>query len=170
MFVTANFCTGRLLSRVGQRPLLVTGLLLIAIGVATWAWTTVGGDYWLRMLPGLIVMGIGVGLVFPTMTSAALTGVAQHRHGVAGAVNVTAQQIGASIGVAALVVVAAAGTAGTGVARLAGYHAAYLTAGVACGLGALMIGLARGWKGDATPLPAAPQPEGAPVTTREALR
>ncbi|GIG93007.1 MFS transporter [Plantactinospora endophytica] len=166
VFVTATFCTGRLLSRVGQRPLLVAGLVLIAMGVATWAWTSASGDYWLRMLPGLVVMGIGIGVVFPTMTAAALTGVPQHQHGVAGAVNVTAQQIGAGVGVTALVVVAAVDTAGTGAALLPGYHAAYLTAGVACGLGALVIGLARGWNGGAT----TPQPEEAPAATRDALR
>jgi EmrB/QacA subfamily drug resistance transporter len=169
VFVTAKFCTGRLLSRIEQRPLLVAGLVLIAIGVATWAWTSVGGDYWLRMLPGLVVMGVGIGVVFPTMTAAALTGVAQQRHGVAGAVNVTAQQAGASVGVAALVV-AAAGSTGTGAARLPGYHAAYLTAGVACALGALVIGLARRWNSDATPMTATPPQEKASAATRDALR
>jgi EmrB/QacA subfamily drug resistance transporter len=151
-FGTARFATGRLLSRHGQRPLLVAGLLLIAVGVTLWVGTGPSGGYWARMLPGLVVMGVGIGFTFPTMTAAALTGVAQQRHGVAGAVNVTAQQTGAGIGVAALVVIAAAsGTGGT--AALHGYHLAYATAGVACAVGALLIGLARGWNREAPDSP-----------------
>ncbi|MEV0785100.1 hypothetical protein AB0I52_19420 [Streptomyces sp. NPDC050423] len=72
------------------------------------------------------------------MTSAALTGVRPERHAVAGAVNVVAQQIGASVGVAVMVLVAA-----TGDDRLTGYHLAYLVAGIACALGAVSIAVVR---------------------------
>jgi hypothetical protein len=70
---------------------------------------------------------------------------------VAGAVNVTAQQIGSSIGVAVLVVVATVwATGGDTAGRLAGYHAAYLTAAIACFFGALVIAaLRKGWGGHA---------------------
>ncbi|MFJ9026305.1 hypothetical protein ACIRPU_41040 [Streptomyces sp. NPDC102259] len=46
---------------------------------------------------GLILNGIGQGLAFPAMTISLLSGVDQRRHGAAGAVNVTAQQIGSSV-------------------------------------------------------------------------
>ncbi|MEV8517175.1 MFS transporter [Dactylosporangium sp. NPDC051484] len=148
VFLMANFFTGRLLSRVGQKPLLTVGLVLVGLGILAWAWTPIEGDYWLRVLPGLFVIGVGVGAVFPTMTTAALTGVSAERHGVAGAVNVTAQQIGASVGVAILVVVAGAteisaqGQAGL----LHGYHVAYVLAATACVLGAVVIGVVRSWE------------------------
>ncbi|MEU8626162.1 MFS transporter [Streptomyces sp. NPDC048669] len=96
------------------------------------------GGYALYVLPGLVISGIGQGLNFPSMTSAALAGVQPERHAVAGAVNVVAQQIGASVGVAVMVLVAA-----TSDDRLTGYHLAYLVAGIACALGAVSIAVVR---------------------------
>ncbi|MFD0891723.1 MFS transporter, partial [Streptosporangium algeriense] len=103
--IVSSTITGRTMARVGQRPFLVYGMPLIGLGVLMWCWTPVDGDYWLNLLPGIIVMSIGQGTTFPALTAAALTGVPQRQHGIAGAVNVTTQQIGSSIGVAALVAV-----------------------------------------------------------------
>ena len=155
VFVTANFFTAGLLARHGQRPLLVTGLLLLAVGIGCWAWTSLDGSYWLPALPGVIITGIGVGFVFPSMTAAALTGIPQAEHGVAGAVNVVAQQIGSSIGVAVLVVVATSTATGDDDGgQLAGYHVAYLTAAVLCVLGALVIAFGPRWGGADDPMAA----------------
>ncbi len=138
VFLTATFLAGPVVVRFGYRPAIVGGLVLIGTGSALWLTTTDAGGYLATMLPGLLVMGVGVGFVFPAMTTAALTGVDEARHGVAGAVNVTAQQVGASVGVAGLVAVAAASAGGS---VLAGYHAAYLTAALACLVGAVGIAL-----------------------------
>ncbi|MFF8837035.1 MFS transporter [Streptomyces sp. NPDC015130] len=138
VFLTANFATGRLLARYTPRTLMAVGLVLIGLGTGLWLSTPADGNYLLHVLPGLVVSGIGQGLNFPSMTSAALTGVAPERHAVAGAVNVVAQQIGASVGVAVMVLVAA--TSGD---QLSGYHLAYLTAAVACVLGAAFIAAVR---------------------------
>lgn len=35
----------------GQRPLLIGGFVLIALGIASWMWTSMAGNYWLQMLP-----------------------------------------------------------------------------------------------------------------------
>ena len=136
VFATATLLTTRLLQRYEHRKLLLGGLALIGLGVASLATTSPSGAYWTHMLPGLLVAGIGIGVVFPTMSSAGLVGVPAPLHGVAGAVNVTSQQIGASVGVALLTVVAAAGVNAGTHAELAGYHRAYLAAGIACGLAA----------------------------------
>ncbi|MFE7582155.1 MFS transporter [Streptomyces gardneri] len=138
VFLTANFATGRLLARHTPRTLMAVGLVLIGVGTALWLSTPDDGDYLLHVLPGLVVSGIGQGLNFPSMTSAGLTGVEPERHAVAGAVNVVAQQIGASVGVAVMVLVAA--TSGD---QLTGYHLAYLTAAIACVLGAAVIAAVR---------------------------
>ncbi|MFF5857317.1 MFS transporter [Streptomyces sp. NPDC012751] len=138
VFLTANFATGRLLTRYTPRALMAVGLVLIGGGTALWVGTPQHGSYLAHVLPGLVISGIGQGLNFPSMTSAGLTGVEPERHAVAGAVNVVAQQIGASAGVAAMVLVAA-----TGDDRLTGYHLAYLVAGIACALGAAAIALGR---------------------------
>ncbi|MFH8403809.1 MFS transporter [Streptomyces sp. NPDC018019] len=138
VFLTATFATGRLLTRYSPRTLMVTGLILIGVGTALWMTTPEQGNYLLHVMPGLVISGFGQGLNFPAMTTAGLTGVPTHQHAVAGAVNVVAQQIGSSAGVAALVLVAA-----TGDTRLGGYHLAYLAAAVACVVGAVGIALTR---------------------------
>ncbi|MGV2915976.1 MFS transporter [Streptomyces alfalfae] len=134
VFLTANFATGRLLARYTPRTLMVVGLVLIGAGTALWMSTPHDGDYLLHVLPGLLISGIGQGLNFPSMTSAALTGVPPEGHAVAGAVNVVAQQIGASVGVAVMVLAAA-----TSDDTLGGYHIAYLVGGAACLVGAVVI-------------------------------
>ncbi|WAL69488.1 MFS transporter [Amycolatopsis cynarae] len=150
IFLVTTFLTGRLLARTGPWPLLIAGLALLGAGIALWAATGPRSGYATAMLPGLVVMGLGTGLVFPAMTAAALTGVEPARHGIAGAVNVTAQQIGASVGVAVLVAVSATSTA-----VLPGYHRAYLTAAGACLLAAVGLGLSR-ISGRSAARPAAP--------------
>ncbi|MGW1102455.1 MFS transporter [Streptomyces sp. NPDC002540] len=138
VFLTATFATRRLLTRHNPRTLMSAGLVLIGGGTALWLSTPHHGSYTQYVLPGLVISGIGQGLTFPAMTSAALTGVPPHQHAVAGAVNVVAQQIGASAGVAALVLAAA-----TRDDQLAGYHLAYLAATAACVIGAVAISTAR---------------------------
>ncbi|WP_330460397.1 MFS transporter [Streptomyces sp. NBC_00820] len=136
VFLTANFVTGRLLATYAPRTLMAVGLVLIGGGTALWMSTPHHGSYLLHVLPGLVISGIGQGLNFPSMTSAGLTGVEPERHAVAGAVNVVAQQIGASVGVAVMVLVAA-----TSDDQLTGYHLAYLAAGIACALGAVVVAM-----------------------------
>lgn len=167
VFVTSNFFTGRLLVKFGPKPLMAAGLLLIGGSMVAWTSTPLDGRYWLHLLPGLILTGIGQGLAFPAMTAAALTDVPQAQHGVAGAVNVTAQQIGASVGVAALVVVASMTTAGTSAAdRLSGYHNAYLVAAIACALGALIVAATKMRGTEETSAPATAQADPAAEEAR----
>ncbi|GHJ35500.1 MFS transporter [Streptomyces sp. TS71-3] len=134
VFLTANFATGRLLTRYPPRTLMAAGLVLIGAGTALWLSTPHHGSYVQHVLPGLVLSGIGQGLNFPSMTSSGLTDVAPEQHAVAGAVNVVAQQIGSSAGVAAMVLVAS-----TSDDQLGGYHLAYLAAAVACVLGAAVV-------------------------------
>ncbi|MFJ4186834.1 MFS transporter [Kitasatospora sp. NPDC089509] len=138
VFLTANFATGKLLARYTPHTLMAVGLVLIGVGTGLWLGTPHDGNYLLQVAPGLVLSGIGQGLNFPSMTSAALAGVQPEQHGVAGAVNVVTQQIGASVGVAVMVLVAASRSD-----QLAGYHLAYVVAAVACVLGAAVIALRR---------------------------
>ncbi|WP_405877973.1 MFS transporter [Streptomyces sp. NBC_01136] len=154
VIVSAN-TAGRLMARVGQRPLMALGLLLIAVGVGVlWARVPLDGNYWVDILPGVAVMSVGQGIAFAAMTAASMTGVPQEQHGVASGFNVTAQQVGGSMGVAVLVTVANAFTDGTGAADiLRGYHAAFITGGAVAAAGALVVGLsALGRKGRADAL------------------
>ncbi|SDC90819.1 MFS transporter [Actinokineospora iranica] len=127
--VVSSNIAGRVMARVGQRPLMITGLLLIGAGVGLWALTPLAGQYWAHVFPAVVVMSVGQGVAFAGLTAASLTGVPQDEHGVAGGLNVTAQQLGGSVGVAALVTLSASvSVAGTPEAVLAGYHTAYLAA------------------------------------------
>lgn len=134
---------GRLLNAgVSQRTLMAGGLALIGLGLVTFMRSPLDGVYLRDILPGLLLMGVGQGLSYAGLTAASLAGVDPGQHGVAGAFNVTAQQIGASIGTAALVVVAASATNDTSAAGiLSGYHAAYLVAAVTAATGMSLVSL-----------------------------
>jgi EmrB/QacA subfamily drug resistance transporter len=136
--LTSTFLAGPLLARHGLRPMMSIGLALIGLSSVLWLWTPLHGSYWIHVLPGLLVSGIGQGLAFPAMTAAAVADLPQRQHAVAGATNVVAQQGGASLGVAILVMIAA-----TAHEQLAGYHLAYGVAAVACLCGAVVVMLRR---------------------------
>ncbi len=102
-----------LLPRLGPRPLVVAGLLLAAAGSAAFA-LLIDGDagYADGVLPGLLIIGVGGGLLFPTTFSTATLGVEERDTGVASAMLNTAQQVGGSIGVALLSTFFASAVAG----------------------------------------------------------
>ncbi len=95
------------------------------------------GTYTVNMLPALVLMGIGLGMVFvPPMQNLALFGVSKDDAGVASALVNASQQIGGSLGIALFSTIAAAATAAVGGGTLAaltsGYSLVFLwAAGVA---------------------------------------
>jgi NTE family protein len=104
---------GRLADRRGQRGLIVLGQLIVA-----------GSIFWLVVrlqsrpefvsvwLPGFIASGVGVGLTLPALSSAAVASLPQDRFATGGAANNTARQVGAAIGVALLIAIVGAPSAG----------------------------------------------------------
>jgi hypothetical protein len=133
--IASSRTAAALLPRVGVRRLMSTGLMLIAAGVGTWISTSIDSHYWTGLLPGIVIMSVGQGLAFTAMTAASLTGVDPARHGVAGAVNITAQQVGSGLGVAVVTAIAAAAEGPGAAGEIAGYHA-----GIAAAAGAGLIG------------------------------
>jgi EmrB/QacA subfamily drug resistance transporter len=97
---------GRLASRIGFRAVLVTGPLVVAAG-ELWYLTqlTAEPQPWTHWIPGSIVLGIGIGLTFPVLTAAAAATLPRQHFALGGAVNNTARQVGAALGVAVLVAV-----------------------------------------------------------------
>lgn len=163
--IISSQIAGRFMSPAAYKPLMTASLLLIGTGIALWAGTPQSGSYWTHMLPGIVVMSIGQGVGFGSMTAATLEGLPHHQHGVAGAVNVTAQQIGSSIGVAILVAVST-GVSGGGTSpadQLAGFHAAYWVAAAIGLLGALTVLLTRFPKASTPATPAAEEEVAATV-------
>ncbi|MFC9633256.1 MFS transporter [Streptomyces mirabilis] len=111
--------SARLLRRVAPRVLMVPGALLAASGMLFFTRLTVAADYTGRLLPGLILMGLGMGLIFMPVFATATAGVAPQDSGVTSATVNTSQQVGGSIGTALLNTIAT--TSG------AAYIAAHLT-------------------------------------------
>jgi len=91
-----------LLSRVGPRPLVTTGMLLAAGGMLILTQLGVQSSYAGHILPALLVTGLGLGLIFAPAISTATLGVEPADAGVASATVNSCQQVGGSIGTAFL--------------------------------------------------------------------
>jgi EmrB/QacA subfamily drug resistance transporter len=78
------------------------GLLLIGAGGVVGAFMVRGDAGWAALIPGFLVVGIGVGLATPTVGSAAMAAVPMQRGGMAGGAVNTARQLGFALGIAAL--------------------------------------------------------------------
>jgi EmrB/QacA subfamily drug resistance transporter len=100
----------RLLPRFGSRRLIVAGLLLGAIGMVWLTRLSPSSSYALGVLPALIIVGLGFGLVVPPALNTATQGVEFKDAGVASATVNTMQQVGGSLGVALLSAFAAQST------------------------------------------------------------
>ena len=70
---------------------------------ATSWWSRPNPQYLLHWLPASLLVGLGVALTFPVLSAAAVAGIPATRFGVGGAINQTARQLGAVLGVALLV-------------------------------------------------------------------
>jgi EmrB/QacA subfamily drug resistance transporter len=93
--------SGRLASRYGHRPLLVVGCLIYAAS-ALWFLLVPGTEpaYLTQWLPGMLFSGIGVGMVLPSLSGAAVSQLPLEHYAVGGAVNQAIRQIGSVMGVA----------------------------------------------------------------------
>jgi len=102
IMVTATTSTALLLPRIGARIPITIGLFLGAIGMVLFTQLGVDTAYVTHVLPGLIVTGLGLGLVFAISFEVGTMGVDTNDAGVASAMVNTTQQIGGSIGTALL--------------------------------------------------------------------
>jgi EmrB/QacA subfamily drug resistance transporter len=102
IIVTATLVNTKVLARTGPRPLIPTGMLLAAAGMALMTGIGVDTAYASHVLPSLILIGIGFGLVVAPSFSTATLGVPREDSGVASAMVSTSQQVGGSIGTALL--------------------------------------------------------------------
>lgn len=135
----------RLVGKVGFRPLLIVGTSLLTIGTFLLSFVTTDGTYFTNVLPGLLVMALGAGITFVSVSVAATSGVPAHEAGLASGLLSTSQQMGGALGLAILSGVAAVATAASQAsgmtattASVAGYRAAFLVAAILTGV-ALLI-------------------------------
>ncbi|WP_111766836.1 MFS transporter [Nakamurella deserti] len=100
--------TPAVVSRIGAKVPVTIGMLVAAAGMLYLTRLDLTSSYVTDILPGLIVMGLGIGAVMGTAFGAATLGVNAADAGVASAVVNTVQQIGGSVGTAVLSAVSAA--------------------------------------------------------------
>jgi EmrB/QacA subfamily drug resistance transporter len=100
---SATAVANQVVARTGPRPLAVAGLAIAAAGMVVMGHAPAAADYWSQVLPGMIVLGLGAGLSFVSITTAALEGVEDSVSGIASGLLSTTVQIGGALGVALLV-------------------------------------------------------------------
>jgi EmrB/QacA subfamily drug resistance transporter len=100
----------QLIARVGTRPLVVVGCLVTSGGVALFSRIPVDGSYVADLLPGMVIMSIGIGAVFVAVINAANAGVPANQAGLAAALLNSSQQVGGALGLAVLSAVATSRT------------------------------------------------------------
>lgn len=96
---------GRVVDRIGGRWLLTIGSILTAAGIALLSRSGLGAGYWSGFLPGLVVMGLGVGTAVAPLTAVAMSAVEARRVGLASGVNNTSSRVGSLMAVSVLGVV-----------------------------------------------------------------
>jgi len=108
----------QLLPRFGPRWVTFAGFVLGVIGMFIFTQMAFDAAYWPNILPGMIIMSLGMGLIFVPLSAVALFGIGNHDAGVASAVLNTSQQIGGSVGLAFLNTIAASATTAYVVAHM----------------------------------------------------
>jgi EmrB/QacA subfamily drug resistance transporter len=157
-FAVAGGMASQLVTRIGTRPVVVAGCLIASAGIYFVSRVPLGGSYLGDLLPGFVVMSLGAGLVFVSVTAAANAGVPADKAGLAAGLLNSSQQIGSALGLAILSAVAITRTdhlMASRVSRLvaadAGYHRALLL-GSFLMAGAALIAMRIGNTREAAPL------------------
>jgi EmrB/QacA subfamily drug resistance transporter len=127
----------RLIGRVGSRNLAALGLLLVAAGAILFVLAPDTASYATDVLPGYIVLGFGVGLVFPAGSIASMSEVGEEGAGLASGLLTTGHELGAAFGAAAISAVATAAST-----FVAGYADGFTAVAAVAGLVAIVALLA----------------------------
>ncbi len=107
MILSSTTSSQLILPRVGARVLMTSGMLIAAAGMALLTQIEVDSSFALHVMPGIILMGLGMGAAMATAFQGATSGVHHEDAGVASAMVNTMQQVGGSIGTALLSTIAA---------------------------------------------------------------
>src|SRR6266540_1456649 len=109
-FIIAASISSQLFARIGTKPVVLLGSLIGAGGLYWLSRIPVDGSYVSDILPGLLVVSVGLGGVFTGLTTAANAGVDEDKAGLAAGLLNTGQQLGAALGLAILSALATART------------------------------------------------------------
>jgi EmrB/QacA subfamily drug resistance transporter len=102
--------TSQLLSRIGTRPVIVVGAVIAAGGMYWLSRIPVHGSFLSDLLPGMLVLSLGMGPVFVGVTTAANAGVPPDKAGLAASLLNASQQVGGALGLAIFTAIATSRT------------------------------------------------------------
>ena len=95
-----------LVGKVGVKPLIAGGMAILGVGMLLFTQVSVGGSYAAHLLPGFLIIALGMAMCFVPISIAALAGVKQAEAGLASGLINTSQQIGGAVGIALLSTIA----------------------------------------------------------------
>ncbi len=143
---------GRLTDRIGERPLVMLGLGLQALGLVLIGTLVTATSGYATVIGPLFATGAGIAIAFPTVTTAVMRSVSPAEAGVASGISNTFRQVGAVFGVAtAAAIFAAQGSYRTPTEFVEGYRPAFIALGTLCAAGILAGAvIRRATSGDTT--------------------
>jgi MFS family permease len=151
--ISAGLCS-QLLTRIGTRPIIGAGALVAAGAVYWLSRIPVHGSYATDLLPGLVIMSLGLGAVFVGVTTAAQAGVPQDKAGLAAALVNASTWLGGALGLAIFSAISTSRAhdllavhASQPVALTAGFHRALLAASIFLVAAALIASRATNTRG-----------------------
>ncbi len=132
----------QLVTRIGVKRVLVLGMAMLTGGLVYFTQVSPGGTYVGDLMPGFLLIGIGLGFSFVPISIAALAGVQAREAGLASGLINTSQQIGGALGIAVLSTIATSSTedavaSGSAVpdALVNGFSTSFMVGAIIAGLG-----------------------------------
>jgi EmrB/QacA subfamily drug resistance transporter len=137
IILSAGIASG-LVTKVGFKPILATGMALIALGLLWFTQISVDGSFLADLLGPSLLAAVGLGFAFVPVTIAAVSGIEDREQGLASGLINTSQQVGGALGLAILAAVANSiiGSDGSPAKLVEGFQAAF-----AVGAGFAVLGL-----------------------------
>src|SRR5438477_1335337 len=134
----------QLVTRIGVKPVLLTGMVSLTLGLLYFTQVSVGGTYLGDLLPGFLLIAVGLGFSFVPISIAALAGIQPAEAGLASGLINTSQQIGGALGIAALSTIATSRTSNAlasgssqAVALVDGFHGAFWAGAIVAAVGVI---------------------------------
>ncbi|GAD84933.1 multidrug efflux MFS transporter [Nocardia asteroides NBRC 15531] len=121
------------MARFGAKPMIVTGLIVLGLGLGIMSLVRPTGNFWVDVLPASLVAAGGMSLAFIPSLGTAISAARPEEGGLASGIVNVSYQVGSALGLAAMTAVAAAfgaGELGDAQALTDGYSAAFLGAGL----------------------------------------
>jgi EmrB/QacA subfamily drug resistance transporter len=150
---------GHVVSHLGAKPAIATGMVLGAVGALLLSGLEADGSYAADVLPGLLVLGLGAGLSVSGVMITAMSGAGEDNAGLVSGLTTTAHELGIALVLAVLSAIAASRLGGGALEAAAGADASLLTAGfadafraaAAIGFGAALLALVALRRDDVAP-------------------